>query len=126
MFTLFFILFLVFLFALAIGAFIMKIVTQSINRKGDLGINFRHPICPNCGEKTDLIRPPTMKQPIPWGAGVCAICGCEMDKWGNEISTLPENQKVAKQLEHLKITPISTFDEFGKTRLEKIFEDNDK
>lgn len=125
MFTLFFILILVFLFALGIGAFFMKIITNSINRKGDLGLNFQPVICPQCHEETKLIRPATMKN-IPWGGGACKFCGCEMDKWGNEISQLGEKEKVLKQLEHIKITPISSFDKFGKTRLEKIFEENDK
>lgn len=125
MFTLFFILILVFLFALGIGAFFMQIVSQSINRKGDLGFNFKPLICPQCREKTSLNRPSSMKN-IPWGGGACKFCGCEMDKWGNEISTLNNREKILKQLEHIRVTPVSSFDEFGKTRLEKIFEENDR
>ncbi len=124
--TFLFVLFIVLLFLSAIGAFIGKIVKQSINRKGELGINFRDLICPYCNKKTVLQRPPTLEKQVPWGAGVCSNCGCEMNKWGNEISTLADDKKIAKQLEHMKISPIPPFDESGKTRLEKVFEDNNK
>jgi hypothetical protein len=126
MFTFVFILFLALLILSVIGALAFKVISQSVNRKGDLGINLRDVICPYCNEKTILQRPATLQQPIAWGAGVCSNCGCELDKWGNEISTLSGNEKIAKQLEHIKVTPISPFDEFGKTRLEKVFEDDEK
>jgi hypothetical protein len=123
MFTLVFILFLLTLLGLVFGAFIFKIVTQSIRREGDLGINFHHPICPNCGVKTDLIRLPNTKHPIPWGGGVCAICGCEMDKWGNELTTESAN---IKQLPDNQTRFTSDFTESGKTRLEKVFEEDNQ
>jgi hypothetical protein len=126
MFTLFFILFLVLLLASVIGALVFKIVTQSINRTGELGINLSRLHCPRCGEKAVLLRTPNLIKQAPWGGGACANCACEMDKWGNEISTLSEKEQFAKQLEQMKITPIPIYDEFGKTRLEKVFEDNDK
>ena len=126
MFTLFFILILVLLFAFGIGAFIFNVITQSINRKGELGINFRPLICPRCGEKAVLLRTPNLIKQAPWGGGACANCACEMDKWGNEISTRSEEEKLVKQLEQMKITPIPIYDQFGKTRLEKVFEENDK
>lgn len=125
MINLFFVLSLMFLFALGIGAFILKIINNSINRKGELGLNFQPLICPQCQEKTKLIRPVSMKK-IPWGGGACKFCGCEMNKWVNEISSLKNSEKIFKQLEYIKVTPVSSFDEFGKTRLEKIFEENDK
>ena len=126
MFTLFFMLILFLIFAFGIGAFVFKVVTQSVNKNGDLGINFRQIFCPRCGEKAVLLRTPNLIQQAPWGGGACANCACQMDKWGNEISTFSESEKMAKQLEQMKITPISPYDEFGKTPLEKIFEENDK
>ena len=125
MFTLFFILILVLLFVFAIAALIFKVVTQTVNRNGDLGVNFRQLYCPRCGEKAVLLRTSNLIKQAPWGGGACANCACQMDKWGNEISTLSESEKMARQLEQMKITPIPSFDQAGKTRLEKIFEENE-
>ena len=69
MFTLFFILILVLLFAFGIGAFIFNVITQSINRKGELGLNFRPLICPRCGEKAVLLSGAGIKSLYRHGLG---------------------------------------------------------
>ncbi|MEP6904334.1 MAG: hypothetical protein ABJA66_21635 [Actinomycetota bacterium] len=117
-------LFFVFLFALVIGGFVLKIVIDSINRKGELGVNLRPLICPRCGKKAVLFRTPNLINQAKWGGGACSNCGCEMDKWGNEISTDSDTVKIPLQIEQSKMNPISTFDEAGKTPLERVFEEN--
>ncbi|NJM53885.1 MAG: hypothetical protein HC846_11150 [Blastocatellia bacterium] len=109
---------------LVIGAFFYKVITQSLKREGDLGINFNTIICPQCQKKTTLKRPPSMAN-IAWGSGFCSFCGCEMDKWGNQIPKFSRQDKTSKQLENNEVIPISNFAEDGKTRVEKIFEEND-
>lgn len=113
-------LFFFFLFALFIGGFALKIVIDTINRKGELGVNLQPLICPGCGTKTELFRTPDLLQEPTWNGGACSNCGCEMNKWGNEIST---NEKIPRQLEQSKINPITTFDENGKTPLERVFDE---
>ena len=116
-------LFFFFLFALFIGGFALKIVIDTINRKGELGVNLRPLICPRCSTKAELFRTPDLLKEATWNGGACSNCGCEMDKWGNEISTNIETEKIPRQLEQSKINPISTFDENGKTPLERVFDE---
>ncbi len=112
-----------FLFALFIGEFALKIVVDTINRKGELGVNLRPLICPRCGTKAELFRTPDLLKEATSNGGACSNCGCEMDKWGNEIATNIETDKIPRQLEQSKLTPISTFDENGKTPLERVFDE---
>ncbi len=113
-------LFFFFLFALFIGGFALKIVIDSINRKGELGVNLRPLICPRCGTKTELFRTPDLLTEATWNGGACSNCGCEMDKWGNEIV---DNEKIPHQIEPSKTIPFTTFDEQGKTPLERVFDE---
>ncbi len=116
-------LFFVFLTVLLIGGFVLKIVIDTINRKGELGVNVRPLICPRCGLKTELFRSPHLIKQASWGGGACSNCGCEMDKWGNQISAELEIHQHPKQLEQSKMYPIPTFDEDGKTPLERVFDE---
>ena len=121
---LFFLFFLLILFAMVAGGIVWKVVTQTVNKSGELWVNLEPIICPQCGENIELSRPPTLQKEPTWGGGACPYCGCEMDKWGNVVLQLTEQEKIAKQLEALKITPINTFDKDGKTPLERVFEEN--
>ena len=113
-------LFFVFLAFLFLGGFALKIITDSIKRKGELGVNLRPVICPRCGVKAELFRTPDLINKATWGGGACSNCGCEMDKWGNEIA---EDKKVPHQIESSKQPPFTTFDEQGKTPLERVFDE---
>jgi hypothetical protein len=113
--------FFVFLTFLFLGGFALKIVIDSISRKGELGINLRSIICPRCGVKAELFRTPNLISKPTWGGGACSNCGCEMDKWGNEIVA---NGKIPHRIEPIKIYPYTTFDERGKTPLERVFDDD--
>lgn len=104
------------LFAVFIGTFVLEIVIETINRKGELGLNLRSVICPRCQTKTKLYRTySTIKS--TWNGGACLNCGCELDKWGNEV---PADERIPQLLEKSKMRPIKTFDENGKTPLEKV------
>jgi len=120
------ILFLFFLTVLVVGGFGVKILIQTISRQGDLGINLRPVICPKCSEKATLLRPSNLNKQIPWGGGVCSNCGCGMDKWGHEISTISINREIPKLIEASKKGEISTYDKYGKTPLERVFDENDE
>ena len=109
---------------LMVGGFVTKIVIDTINRKGELGVNLRPLICPRCGTKTELFRTPHLIKQPTWGGGACSNCGCEMDKWGNEVTTDSDSEKLPLQIEQSKMNPISTFDKDGKTPLERVFEEN--
>jgi hypothetical protein len=115
-------LFFVFLAFLFLGGFALKIIIDTINRKGELGVNLRPIICPRCGVKAELFRTPDLINKATWGGGACSNCGCEMDKWGNEI--VAENEQIPRQIDSLKTDPYTTFDEQGKTPLERVFEDD--
>ncbi len=47
--------------------------------------------CPKCGEPAPQIRTPTSWRQPAWGGWTCASCGCEMDKWGMEITQSKPN-----------------------------------
>ena len=50
------------------------------------GINFRRLSCPNCGAQMPLVRVPVSGRQAMWGGVVCPKCGCEMDKWGRQLT----------------------------------------
>jgi len=90
------------------------------------GINPFRVNCPKCTNRMPIVRNPTSTHQALWGGWTCAFCGCEMDKYGKEISIDVENKLSSKQLEQSKMKSIKSFDEKGKTPLERIFEENDK
>jgi len=116
-------LFFIFLLILIFGGFILKIVVDSINRKGELGINLRSLICPRCGVKAELLRAPNLISGASWGGGACSNCGCQMNKWGTETGNFFDPRKIPYQLEHSKTNSFQTFDENGKTPLERVFDE---
>ena len=50
------------------------------------GVNFRRLRCPRCDTPAPLVRTPKSARQAMWGGVTCAKCGCEIDKWGREIS----------------------------------------
>lgn len=55
--------------------------------KNDWGINMDPVACPKCDTQLDPIRRPTSRRQALWGGYTCPNCGCEIDKWGREITT---------------------------------------
>ncbi len=102
-----------------------KIVVDSVKGKSDWGINLSLPNCPKCGKKVPAIRKPTSTHQAMWGGWTCSNCGCEMDKWGKEINTA-EIETTEKQIREAQVSFVESFDEKGKTPVEKIFEENNK
>ncbi len=119
-------LFFIFLLLLVIAAFALKIIFDSVNRKGELGVNLMPLICPRCGKKTELFRTSNLINKPSWGGGACSNCGCEMDKWGNEVPTVSETNTSPKSLEQSKTEPFIFYDSKGKTPVERIFDENNK
>lgn len=54
-------------------------------KKGPMGINTKTTTCPRCGEKFPKIRKPASLKQALWGGYTCKNCGCETDKYGNEL-----------------------------------------
>ena len=60
---------------------------MSIKKDGKWGINPAVSIaCPRCGVILPKIRKPKYLRQALWGGGTCENCGCEVDKWGKEIT----------------------------------------
>jgi hypothetical protein len=70
---------------LVIGITLSLVLIDTVRQKGRFGINFNVPNCPNCGQQAPVIRKPKTIRQFLWGGGICAKCGSEIDKWGNEI-----------------------------------------
>jgi len=51
------------------------------------GINFQQVNCPRCHAPMPRARMPKSRREMLWGGGTCDKCGCEMDKWGNPLTT---------------------------------------
>ena len=64
---------------------IAGIILLSWPRQGMMGIRWGRNTCPRCGAKQPLIRRPQNERQMLFGGGTCA-CGCEMDKYGKEIT----------------------------------------
>ena len=113
------------LFALIVFGLLAIVVVDTIRGKGRWGINLRLPNCPECDQKAPAFRNPTSIKQALWGGWTCSNCGCEMDKWGKEVATINETKVQPKQVEQSKMEPIMTFDEKGKTPVERVFDEND-
>lgn len=62
------------------------VIKGSIEKKGKWGINTDSIVqCPRCSAVLPKFRKPISLNQALWGGGVCKICGCEVDKWGEEI-----------------------------------------
>lgn len=51
------------------------------------GINLRAVTCPCCNRVVPRVRNPRSWREALWGGGTCMNCGCEVDKWGRQITT---------------------------------------
>jgi hypothetical protein len=64
---------------------VVLIVMSTLKRKGRWGINTKTMVCPKCGAVFPTISKPENLRQILWGGRTCKGCGCEVDKWGNEV-----------------------------------------
>ena len=70
---------------LPLGIILSLVLIDTVRQKGRFGINVRVPNCPKCGQPAPVIRKPKSIRQFLWGGCTCTKCGCEIDKWGNEI-----------------------------------------
>ena len=63
-------------------ALLVLMLKQSVQRKGNWGINVRREDCPRCGLKLPSVRRPANVRQAMWGGCTCQRCGAELDKWG--------------------------------------------
>ena len=64
---------------------ILIILTIKKNKKWGINLDFNNH-CPKCGISLPTIRKPTSVKQFMWGGWSCNNCGCQIDKWGAEIS----------------------------------------
>ena len=74
---------------LAIGITLSLVLIDTVRQRGRFGINPDVPNCPKCGQQAPVVRKPKSIRQFLWGGCTCTKCGCEIDKWGNEI---PQNK----------------------------------
>ena len=55
-------------------------------KNSKLGVNLKEVNCPKCGKAQPKVRKPKNLKQAMWGGYTCENCGCEMDKYGKEIS----------------------------------------
>jgi hypothetical protein len=51
------------------------------------GINIRQVNCPHCNTPVPKARKPKSRREMLWGGSSCDKCGCQMDKWGNQLTS---------------------------------------
>ena len=79
--------------SLACGGFTMLVVmsmfvltlVQTIQGKGNWGINFKGAKCPQCDAQAPTFRVPKSVRQALWGGWTCTACNIEIDKWGKRI-----------------------------------------
>ena len=57
--------------------------------KNGWGVNLKPVTCPCCNRTMPKVRSPKSLREALWGGGTCTNCGCEVDKWGRQTTTLP-------------------------------------
>ena len=88
---------------LPIGLILALVLIDTVRQRGRFGINVHVPKCPKCGQQVPAIRKPKSIRQFLWGGWTCTKCGCEIDKWGNEI--LPK--KLRSQC-HIEATDVDS------------------
>lgn len=70
---------------LVFGVMFALTVVQTIQGKGNWGINFKGSKCPQSAAKAPTFRVPKNVRQALWGGWTCTACNIEVDKWGNRI-----------------------------------------
>jgi len=70
---------------LLVGVLLVAYGTVARNR---WGINLQPVNCPCCQANIPQVRTPKSVREALWGGGTCGKCGCRIDKWGRQITTL--------------------------------------
>jgi hypothetical protein len=64
----------------------LVLVVHGTAVKNKWGVNLDGSSCPRCHAAIPSIRVPKSMAQALWGGSVCQNCGCEVDKWGREVS----------------------------------------
>lgn len=73
---------------LGVFALLVLVLVSTKQQNGKWGINIDALICPRCKEKLPVFRNPKSVKQFLWGGWTCHKCGCEIDKWGQEIQNV--------------------------------------
>lgn len=65
----------------------LVLVVHGTYARNRWGINLQHFDCPRCHAPMPKVRKARSRRERLWGGATCEKCGCEMDKWGNPITT---------------------------------------
>lgn len=65
---------------------VLQRIIDGIRHRTDWGINLGQVRCPRCGARQPRLRLPRTERQRLWGGWTCKACGCEMDKWGRDLS----------------------------------------
>jgi hypothetical protein len=68
-----------------LGVGVVLVIYGTI-RNNRWGINLEPANCPRCKQSVPQVRKPVSLSQALWGGGTCQRCGCEIDKWGREIT----------------------------------------
>ena len=64
----------------------LALIVRATTDKTKWGINLGRVYCPRCQTRLPMIRRPTSSREALWGGWTCPNCGCNVDKWGREVS----------------------------------------
>lgn len=71
-------------FAILLVVLVLVIYGTAVKNKW--GVNLDGSVCPRCRTAMPAIRAPKSTAQWLWGGSTCHNCGCEVDKWGREVS----------------------------------------
>jgi hypothetical protein len=71
-------------FALLLAGLVLVIYGTAVKNKW--GVNLDGSLCPRCRAAMPAIRGPEVNGAVVVGGSTCHNCGCEVDKWGREVS----------------------------------------
>jgi hypothetical protein len=76
------------IFIVVVSLVLLGILLVAIDAvtKNRWGMNLESVNCPACGSSMPQVRQPKSLRQALWGGWTCAMCGCEMDKWGRLIT----------------------------------------
>ena len=69
-----------------LGAGVVLLIYGTVTRS-KWGINVRRVTCPRCSTTAPTVRLPRSLAQALCGGWTCSSCGCDMDKWGRQVTT---------------------------------------
>ena len=72
---------------LIVLVFLAGFIWQQTKAKGRFGLGGFRKNCPRCGAALPMVRTPSSVSEGLWGGWTCPKCGCNVDKYGREITS---------------------------------------